>query len=49
MAEKKQNTEKEIHQEENIEKETEVIENNIEKELDISDYSQNLKTTRNET
>ena len=34
MAEKKQNTEKEIHQEENIEKETEVIENNIEKELD---------------
>ena len=33
MAEKKQNT-KEIHQEENIEKETEVIENNIEKELD---------------
>ena len=34
MAEKKQNTEKEIHQEENIEKETEVIESNIEKELD---------------
>lgn len=34
MAEKKQNTEKEIHQEENIEKETEIIENNIEKELD---------------